>query len=161
MPQSFVTAAPASSWTFLQVCFREDDEWIKDEDLEWNAIQLREAMPVYGIQDHTMVQTGPTSHTLLLDGGRNSSDLAMDYNENALHDKLKSFRDHAKKIKLVLITLPAKNTKLYAMIKRVADVRVGIHTICAVAGKQRSDGMKFWGIKHSPSFSAIFSSSTT
>lgn len=150
--KSFVRAAPASSWTFLQVCFR-GDERIKDKNLEWNATQLQEAMPAYGIKGHSMVQTGPKSHTLELRGGRNSSDPAIDQNnENALRDKLKYFRNHEKEIKLVLITLPAKNTKLYAMIKRVADVHVGIHTICAVTGWQRADGMDFWGIKHSAQF---------
>lgn len=42
-----------------------------------------------------------------------------------------------------MITLPSKYTKLYAIIKRAADVHVGVHTICAVAsrrcvGKDRS-----------------------
>jgi eukaryotic translation initiation factor 2C len=154
--QSFTAPAIPSSWTFLQIYFRGDSQYISDENLLYSIDGFRNAMPSYGIKEQNMVSVSdlkPDRHWLELQGSMNSGNHEMDRsNENRLRERLQEFRNHGKKISLVLITLPAKNTKLYATIKRVADVHVGVHTICTVAGWQRADGLKFWGIKHEPQF---------
>ena len=40
-----------------------------------------------------------------------------------------------KKLKLLLVALPAKDTALYNLVKRLGDQGVGIHTVCVVEGK--------------------------
>ncbi|KAL9627282.1 MAG: hypothetical protein Q9164_007650, partial [Protoblastenia rupestris] len=91
------------------------------------------------------------NHRLMLEGDVNSRDPAKDNrNEDALRIRLQLFQ--RKEVKLVLVTLPARNTNIYAMIKRAADVHVGIHTICTVAGPQLVEGERFRGIKSSPQF---------
>jgi eukaryotic translation initiation factor 2C len=152
----FAAPAPAATWTFLQIHFHQDDNIIGHANLDWNADQLQEAMPIYGIQQQNLFRfTGDeqTNHTLELEGGLDAWDTARnDRNENAVRRRLGLIR--SKNVRLVLITLPAKNTNLYAMVKRVADVQVGIHTICAVAGWQYHRDMptKFWAIKHNDQF---------
>jgi hypothetical protein len=98
-------------------------------------------MPNYGMTEHEMIRfTGNDEryHTLEMEGSLDSWDPARDKrNENSLRQRLQYIRD--KGVRLVLIALPAKRTNLYAMIKQTADVHVGIHTVCAVAGWQNHE----------------------
>lgn len=152
----FALAAPKATWTFLQIRYEEDENIIEHANLEWNALEFKKAMPTYGVRNHELFQfTGKdqTNHTLDMEGDLDAWDSARnDRNEVALRKSLQLIQ--SKKVRLVLITLPAKNTNLYAMVKRVADVSVGIHTICAVTGWQTHPDMveKFWAIKWSAPF---------
>jgi eukaryotic translation initiation factor 2C len=92
-----------------------------------------------------------TTYTLELEGDITSSNAARDMrNENALRGRLEGFR--SKEIRLIVITLLSKNTKLYAMIKRAADVYVGVDTICAVASWQYVGKDRFWPINETAQF---------
>lgn len=151
MSKHFAVPAPPSKWTFLQICFQNDRQIVHHENLKYNADNFGNAMPTYGIDGHCMFTGDATFHTLTLEGSIDSWDPAMDVrNERAIRQKLQNCK--GKEVQLVLITLPAKMTKLYAMIKWSADVHVGIHTICAVTGWQKWREESFWGIKDSPQF---------
>jgi hypothetical protein len=137
----FAVPAEASNWSFLQVCSQNDEQIVQPSDLTWNARQLEAPMLTYGIEHHETFICPQTSRyergfqTLRLEGNVDSWDCATDSrNEGALRERLKYFK--GKEVRLLLITLPAKKTKVYDIIKRAADVHVGIHTICAVTGWQ-------------------------
>jgi eukaryotic translation initiation factor 2C len=60
----------------------------------------------------------------------NSKIWEADY--NIIGNHLASLKNTKHSIKLVVILLPDNDSTLYAMIKRVGDLRLGIHTVCHV-----------------------------
>ena len=50
-----------------------------------------------------------------------------------------------KKFELLLVALPAKDTALYNLVKRLGDQRIGIHTVCVIEGKFLKCDMSFFG----------------
>ena len=57
-------------------------------------------------------------------------------NEDTLRSKFKAMKD--KEVDLVFVLLPRRSLNTYAMVKRVSDNLVGIHTICCVLKKDRT-----------------------
>lgn len=114
--QKFAIQPKPESWTFLQTCFQKDRKTARYVDMKWSADRLQSEMGGYGIQYQRLVDSlnsGGAYHTLGLERGIDCGDADVDKrNEKALRTRLEYFRNFG--IRLVLVTLPAKRTKLYA-----------------------------------------------
>ena len=113
---------------------------------------LSRQMQGYGITDPYYWYQSYKDHRLEVTNQRDLNETLQD--EQKLITRLTKMqadvrREKNEALKLVFILLPAKEVGLYALVKRVADQKVGMHTVCIVCQRRRG---KPYGPPSDPAF---------
>jgi len=120
----FVKGGKIEKWTYLHIRYGERDDELREPPLQELMNEFHGEMLKYGIN------VGQIYH---------SANAVMNVRKGDPKDleKLEPVLTTIKKLgyKLLFIVLPAKEIPLYSRIKYIADYKVGLHTVCAVAAK--------------------------
>lgn len=118
--RKFHASANIDGWTYLSVQDTSKDPL--SGKLESFVSQLEETVGRYGSEAS---QTGTPHRCLNLQGMTPEEQFA----------KLNTFFKDCRDTKMILVVIPDNRPTLYAIIKFLADVKYGIHTVCAEASK--------------------------
>jgi eukaryotic translation initiation factor 2C len=134
--KGFTMPVEGTKWTFLQLEVSGGQGSIPLDQLKWATGQLQNRMTTWGLLNHERVlfNDGVNHELSFLGNGSSSSSYQEKNNEEELRKRLELFYTQ-NRIRLVLIVLPRRSANTYALVKRIAEVHVGIHTMCISSEK--------------------------
>ena len=106
---------------------------------------LRQEMRNYGITDPGYESKNHRDHKVGVTNQNAAYQVLQD--EQNINAKMRAMqaavlKEKKEALKLLFVLLPAKEVDLYALLKRVADQQLGIHTVCIVC---KQPGTKWYG----------------
>jgi eukaryotic translation initiation factor 2C len=114
-------------WSYVWISMRNiRDPWESHDQLRTTVDLFRRNLKLNGLNADNLISPGLD---LKIDGGDMMQDGA------AIELTFDKFLRHPKKPTLMLVILPKADTVVYNHIKRLGDVKTGVHTICVVAPK--------------------------
>ena len=119
--KKFRTSVDAAGWNYGILHFHRGGS-----SMPATNIQALKTAITAGIQSYTGVQV---AQSVIISAGRFPSGLAQAV-KLALVDLLKPLK--AQNLGIVFVVLPSKSTFNYSMLKYVADIQVGVQTVCTV-----------------------------
>ena len=125
----FNTGGTARAWTYLMISMPGTQDSFDKSGLEATVNAFHKSL-----QDMGMTVASPSPGSRILINGLNDS-RNDDENNEKIEAGLKRVLRPGNITGLVLVVLPAVNTELYNRVKRIGDVKVGVHTVCVVGSK--------------------------
>jgi eukaryotic translation initiation factor 2C len=125
--QSIQFSSPAMlpQWSYLWISLKGfRDAWRNHDDLKTTMDSFQRNLEINGLNSDNLISPGLG---LKLDGG--SQD------EAAIESAFNKVLSHPKRPALMLVILPNADTAIYNQVKRMGDIKKGIHTICVVGSK--------------------------
>lgn len=116
-------------WSYLWISMEGSrDAWANHDQLKTTMNAFQENLRANGLNADSFISPGLN---VRLNGGAQDG--------AAIESAFNQFLNHPKRPEMMLVILPKADTAIYNQVKRLGDVKKGIHTICVVGSKFAKD----------------------
>ncbi|KAI9049000.1 hypothetical protein LZ554_006849 [Drepanopeziza brunnea f. sp. 'monogermtubi'] len=129
----FQKAAPIGTWTYMIIKSDRRCPKVDDDQIKATVDNFRDFLRRSGIDPSGFLGNYRPSSVDLRDGEEGA-------NEAKIKIKFRELYELKDRPNFVLVILPYEDNPIYGSIKRIADTKAGIHTVCVVSTKFAKGG---------------------